>query len=608
MANNSGSSSQGPSGTGSSGVAAAGQGLIEGMGELIDSLREAEKSGKDTAGPLKQMKDNMKKLADQSKKSKEGVVGLSKALLEMQRRSEDTRDASVALSHEYEGGMKIMSSSTKSALQDQIEAIKAAQKSLSQSGKGTSREATILSAKRSQLEMENFRDTRNFYAEKGKMLQRGEEGLLKRPMGVVMGVTNTAMKHGADAAEFLGEALGLETGAMMAAAAAIGVVLGVFTIFTSFMKKGAQGMMDMTKAGETTVSNLAAMRAASVFFHNRVAEAANQSNMTFEKMVGLLNLVNKESGRANDLEAGFAGTVANVGKTFGMADDEAVRLATRMAVFSRSRAPEALKAFTAMGMQAAELKVPMDALTDPMMILAELAGRTGHNVQEASTGLYSMIQAVNGLKNSGIAMFKGMTGADVSKVTKEFASFVSGMDEMQLAAMTFNRNEGFEKMSERVSSLGTKGRVDAIKQMMNDYELQGPDKKAQLGFMLGAKNFSEAVSRGSIAQDVSSQGMNDNEYNKRMAANINSQLAERKTAGEAIQFGLDPTAFMMDRVQQILNVLETIQRTIAFWTPKGATADANKMVTATAASAKSTYGSGPIKRSYASVPIGPGGK
>lgn len=581
---------------------------IAGLNALLEALKSTKTGTDAESKALVDLKDRMGKLAKETKRSKDGVTSLSKALLEMRKRGEDTTHTATAMANEFEDGMKIMSSSSSSMLADQIKAIKLAEKDLAKGGKGSEREMAILNAKRSQLQMEDFRDQRNLMIQKAKMMQASirQGNVLEAGKGMAMGVANAAIKHGADAAEYLGEALGLESGAMMALGATIGIVLAAFAAFVFVAKKVAQGMVDATEAGNISASSLSDMRIEAIRYNAEVQQATTDTGLTFSVLNGLMKTVNKELGGFLNKAADFAGTVADVGKTFGMANDESVKLATRIAVSSRSQSQMTLKAFTAMGMQAAELKVPLDALADPMLTLAELAGRTGHNVTEASAGLYTMIQAVDGLKKSGMAMFKGMTGADVTKMTKEFSSFISGMDEMTLAAMTFNKNESFEQMSERVGSMGTKGRVDAIRQMMSDYELQGKDKRAELGFMLGAKNMSEATTRGTIAQNVVNKGMSDADFNRQMASDINRQLSERKTAGEAIQFGLDPTAFIMDRIQKVVDLLTRISGSWILGL-SGVPGEAGKVAAKVggAAVAGNNYGVGSVagKRAAFSTPI-----
>jgi hypothetical protein len=170
-----------------------------------------------------------------------------------------------------------------------------------------------------------------------------------------------------------------------------------------------------------------------------------------------------------------------------------------------------------------------------------------------------MIRSVEGLKDMGIKAFQNMQPADVAKMTKEFSGFISGIDEWQLAAMTFKDNESFQGMTERVASMDGAGRVGAIKQMMDEYGLTGRENSSNLGMLLGAKSPSEALRIGSVAQNAASGGMNDSQYNMLMADSIQKQLESRKTAGEAIAFGEDPTAFIMDRIQTIMKSILHIE-------------------------------------------------
>lgn len=554
----------------SQGLSPAGLGDIEGLAALVDALEDVQTGGKKGSKELKNLNDRMEILVKATKKSKDPVVVLTTVFGKMKKGSDEASNSITVLTAEIEKSVEVMTSSSKATLEKSIEGIKKMQAELVASGKGNSREAVMLNTKRSQLQMQAFKDEKNFMIERAKMLQQGSEGVIGRFKGVGMGVLNATMKHGTAAAEALGGALGLTSGAMMAVAAAAGVILAGFAAFIFVAKRSSKMMNDMAEAGDTTSSSLDEMRARSQEFFQQTADAAGRANMTFDKMQGLLVDINKEYGFSLGLGADFAGTVANVGKTFGMANEESVKLATKMAVLARTTNQLAIKqVFTAFGVEAAKLRLPLDALAEPMMALSELAGRTGHDVNAAADSLGLIIHSVETLKTSGISMFRNMQSADIAKFTKEFSGFITGMDQWTLAAMTFKDNETFQGMTERVASMDTRARINAIRDMMKENELFGPQHASELGAILGGKTPEEMLQRGKIAQAAVSGNMNDSEYNSLMAKDINRQLADRKTAGEAIQFGVDPTAFMMDRVQRILDSLINIQNVILFWKGSG---------------------------------------
>jgi hypothetical protein len=543
-------------GKNSQGVPTTGLENIEGLAAVIKSLEDLGTKGKKGSERLNELNSRMEKLSKAAKLSKDPVVVLGKSFVMLKKTGGDAGYAIEALAKQIEESTGVMTGASKASLEDTIKNIKEMQKELVDSGKGNTREAVLLNSKRAKLEMDSFREQRNYMIGRAKMLQGGSEGFLNRFKGAGMGIANAAIKHGAEAAEFLGGALGLTSSSMMVLAATAGVVIGLLFVANAAAKAWAKGMTDMFEAGDTmNASN----QAANKYFHE-VSDAASEAGLTMEKMQSVMVAMNKEYGRSLGFGASFAGNVANVGRTFGMANEESVKLATKMAVLARtSDQSKATKAFVYLGMEAAKLRLPIEALADPMTDLADLAGRTGHGLDSAANSMANMLQAVSSLKDMGIAAFQNMKPADIAKMTKEFSGFISGMDEWQLAAMTFKDNESFQGMTERVAGMEGKDRMNAIKQMMDEYGLAGRENSSKLGMLLGAKTPSEALRLGNVAQQATGRGMNDSQYNALMASSIQEQLDSRKTVGERIAIAEDPTAFIMDRVQKILNSLLHIE-------------------------------------------------
>lgn len=592
----------------SQGAPAQGLSDIEGLAALIESLESVDKKSKQGSKDLDSLNKRMATLAKEAKRSKDPLVILTKSFSNVKSGSKEAGDAMDVMAKQIEESVGVMTSSSSASLNQTIEGIKKMQAELVASGKGNSRENVMLNSKRSQLEMARFKDEKNFMIERAKLMQSSGNPL-KMLAGAGFGAFHAGAKNALVAAEALGGALGLTAGVMMLVTQVLIAVTLPFMAFILVAKKSAKMMADMAEAGDTMSGSVDGMRTASTAYFTEVSEAAAGSNMTFKQMQELMVAMNHEYGRSLGLGANFVGTIANVGRTFGMANEESVKLATKIAVLSRTTSQAASqKAFTFLGIEAAKLKLPMDALAEPMMNLAELAGKTGHSVNSAADSLALMIQSVESLKTSGIAVFKNMQPADVAKFTKEFSGFMTGIDEWMLAAMSFKDNESFQGMTERVAGMNTKDRVNAIGQLMKDNELFGPQHSSELGMVLGAKSPSEALQRGKIAQAAVSGEMNDSQYNSLMAKDINRQLSERKTAGEAIQFGTDPTAFMMDRVQRILDTLVDIQGVIAFWKGvlPGSSSKSGLTTAAAKAPASKDYGASAVasKRPNLMVPLG----
>ncbi len=584
----------------SSGVGAQGLSDIEGLSAIIEQLNNAQEGSKKGADSLKTLNKRMAELSKEAKRSKDPLMVMTKAFVKLKDGGQETGDAIDLVAKQIEDSVQIMTTSSSKALEDTIANIKKMQADLVSKGKGDTREAAMLNAKRSKLEMERFKDERNAMIGRAKMLQQGAEGPGGRVLGAGMGVLNATMKHGADAAEFLGEALGLTSGAMMAVAAVAGVALAAFMVFNFAAKALSKSITDMAKAGDTLNPTLAG---SAQYFHE-VDSAAKDSMMTFDKMQELMVAMNKEMGRSIGLTADFAGFIANVGQTFGMTNDESVKLAARMGVLSRTMNQTDLKrSFAELGLQAGKLKIPMDALADPMMALAELAGATGHSVTEASNGLDLIIQSVKSLGSSGKAMFANMHGGDIAKFTKEFAGFIAGMDEWTLAAMTFKENENFQQTADRVTGMGTKARMGALNQMFTENEVKSP---AERGMLMGAKNFSEANRLGSIATAAINTGMNDSQFSAALAKSIDDQLNDRKTTGERVQFGQDPTAFVMDRIQKLLESLLHIESVVTLFSAKSKSGTSPAAGSAARLPASATAMSSMVQSQRPSaVPVGP---
>jgi hypothetical protein len=319
------------------------------------------------------------------------------------------------------------------------------------------------------------------------------------------------------------------------------------------------------QAGQAVYTGEVEALAAGNKYQVALQAAAGMSGFASDKVAEFATDMFKMGGVAHGYTLQFSADIADVGLTFGLTGAEAVAMATKIGVAARANEASTRRAFLILGQQSQKLHVPMEALAEPMEELATLAGMTGRSLESATGDLLTMTDAVSKLGNTGLKMFQHMSGAEVTRFTKQFTDMFLKIDDVTLSAMTFNRNESFGGMVKRVAEMGTTGknsRMSAIRDFMKNYELQGnnPDSQYRLGVMLGANpnDFKGALGMGAFAQSATKRGMSDSEFQAQQAGKIDAELASRKTAGAAIAVGEDPIHFFMDKITHVVFLLQAI--------------------------------------------------
>ncbi len=470
-----------------------------------------------------------------------------------------------AMADRYEAATGIMSDSSREVLQRQIESAKRAE-SIAKSSKGSEAALAILSSKRRQMEIQNFHDGLKRNAELAK--NQVESG--QRIRGIYNGLSTMLSLRGSEGAEKVGGFLGVSGNSMAGMAKSFGVIGLAAYALNAAIGTTAKNMLDSAAAGNNQSDSLGGAAKSSEAYTRALFAATAQTGLSRDVLVEYTQAIYQQYGRSAEFGALFAGELANVGATFGISGKEAVDFSAKLASASRSNAIGVQRMFEATGRSASRLGVPMQMLMDPMLEIADIAGRTGQNAVQAAGQLESLVGTIQSLGAQGdntMKMFKNMSPTQIAKMTSQFSGMIAKISDLSLAAFTFGKYKNLGGMVKGVVEMTPQGRLDAMRGLMNAYgmgdssrlsESERYDRRYRLGIMLGAnpEDMAGAVARGAMVQ--ASNRKNGAQVEQSYINTLDAELRSRKTAGEVMAFGTDPTMKVIQLMTDAVRYLSQI--------------------------------------------------
>ncbi len=543
------------------GMAIEAQAVYKSLGDLVESLKKVREQDRSTIVASSELASKLAALAKQSTLTRTTSFQLAQALKLVEDGSEKHEHALEALAKEYESSSGIMTESTKSMFQSHLDDIKKAKAAAG----GDARRVAILNAAERRMELDLFQEKRRHFSEEARMIaSRG--GLGSKIQGAALGIFGAAAGRGEKVALGLGEALGLDAAAMLGVAAVAGTLLGTWAALSFSMKRGAAQTNDYISAGNIQGKTLSEVSAGTKLYTAALRDQVGTSNLSAKVLNQLMAVTYQEGGKARGMGMDFVATMANVGKALGMHEEEAVKFASKMSVLGRSKSTQdSMRAMGNLIPLAEKLNMPMQALSDPMLQLAELAGRTGGSALSASRDLGLMEESVESLRKTGLSMYQNMSGADYAGLTKKFSGMFAGISDMTLSAITYGKFKGFDEMLGGVSKMGAGARAAAVGSLAKQFGLQGNTNSNN--YLMGniltqgalSGDFGAAMGFGAFAKNLSNEyrkkGMSDEDFNKRMGSELDRRITEKRTIGEAIQSGQDPLVHIANTLDKIFDLV-----------------------------------------------------
>lgn len=563
---------------------------------LIDTYKSGRKNTDSSKKALAGMNDQLKVMYKESRKLKDPLAVLSKAMKIVEKDSRGATKAALLLARETESSASVMSTARKNAFDLEMDGVKRAMEALKGS-KAHEREYLMLAEKQRGMERERFHDLRAEEIAKGKALQQSAK-FSDRAQGAFMAMTAKARSNASDMAEKVGNVVGLTGDKMMKLSKILLIAGAVITLIEQKIGRAAKTAKDAAAAGfemggigavdalmgtnkglnsfgmqllkVSAITGISQETLASytATFHQGMGESILAQG---RNIYGLKNEVAvRNQLRENSIQ--FVADIASAGVAMGMTADKSLDLAIKMGVLGRSSERQVKVAMVALDHTAKKLRLPIDALIEPFMQLAEVAGETGGNVMDAANQLSEMAKTVGSLSNSQLLFFKGIekNTPALAKFAKQAVASIMGVDQSTLLAFSMKSGETFGKSIDRVADMGFQGRKDAIFNMMNamgktgdtsmDRWMWGSAVTKNPGDIAGSRRMGELL-------EGLKTGRVKGDFTTTVAGEIDKQFAQYKTLGAAVAAGSDPVQYAITQVTNIFSAVDALHKFIigAFW-------------------------------------------
>ncbi len=541
---------------------------------------------------LKRTNDIQKKLVGSTTEAQKRIEIFQKTLV-TGHTPERASAAAKALNHELQGLSGVMSDFSKQGLRKQYDSYKQAFEKIS-GDKSLGGEAAGIHGAMKAVQERILADTYKSEIARGKAIS-----------GAGKIIQGSLVQHLAEAAEKahpmaskIGSMLGLTTDAIGGLAKGIGTFAAFKTAIDFVFGGITADVKGSIAAGNQQSATYAKVLWESAKYNTQLSIIANTSGLGEKRLQEMNQTVFELGGRSRGFTTQFSADIGRLGMSMGMGTVEAAKLGTRIGVLARSGMRQTTFAFAGVASEAERLRMPMESLVDPMMALAEVEGRTGGSAITAAKALHGFVGVVEGLaSNKTLKMFQAMSGADISKFAGRFVEVLSKIDDVKLAAMSYKPGEGIGSMVSRVTGMGTSGRLDAVKNIMQRFGLTGQNPKNQwyLGSMVtgNPSDMQGSTAMGAFLQKAVNRHWDDARLTKEWGSEIDKKMSQRISTGEMIARGEDPLMIITSLINRVIKVLELIAGApllAAGGTLNEAAIDRRLGVTDVSGKEKSTYG------------------
>lgn len=528
-------------------IAAIPAAQLKAVSDMVTMFKAAGEGSAHSAAALKGMLAQLDKFNSSAKQTPAATKKVNEAMKLM--------------ADQYAASTNIMTKETKERFEAEIEYAKKSNAAMKKAG--SSDRASIL------INEQKIRDRQSALRQNDREMAIAQAKANSSTFSSMWGgITNSSRKHGAEAAGAIGEFFGMTEERTAALAESATLPLAILTALSMVISGTSKSAIDAAQAGNTLGSTMEAGARSGVVYTGEILAASIATGQHSEELKEYTQILYQTLGRASGYTAEFAGDIADVGQRFGIAGKDSVEFAARLAASSRDQANKALgteRLFTATGMVANRLGVSIKSMMDPMAELAELAGSVGDNSSKAGNELGYIAQTVQDLGKNGMAMFKNLSPAATAKMVKNFTDVIAKMDDLSLAAYTYGNYKSAGGMVNGVIHMDAGGKLDAMKQMMNDFHLSGKGLKGNdltmsqwaLGSILNpGGDMKSQVALAAFVQQGGKGGMNA--FNANSARDIDKELQDRKTAGAVFAAGEDPLKKILDLMFQVVRYLEAM--------------------------------------------------
>lgn len=439
--------------------------------------------------------------------------------------------------------------------------------------KNRNRETSILSA----AAKENERMLMEAKRRESSVVDKGSDNILVRWRGKFK-------EMALDTESKVQQSTGLQAGfltKMLAGFAILGKVAE--TLFKAFL--GAA--QDEAKARELLVKtgqkyNITQREALEII--NLASSTFNKTGLTTSEGLKLVDDAIKEFGFSSAMVAADSGRlvasqaqlrgmmfqtvadVTSVGRAFGMASNESVKLAFHISKTFRIGPEMVSKTFTELAKASTALRIPTDQFMNQIAKIGEEMTFTGRGVEEVIGGFSGMVDQMGKTKGEFGKLFADFPAAKFELAQAAFQAFGRISPEQMMAFTGAKGPFGaeffkaslmtpMEKMKATIEKMlptaekGAKGPEDVIGRLMKLTDLQGASGARLAQFFVENKN------------NLKLTGADAEKQLQMFAKSAGATDAELKQLGQAMGLVQDPLKIIADRIEKLL------QASLAFFIP-----------------------------------------
>lgn len=472
----------------------------------------------------------------------------------------------------------IMVKSESDLYKSRIAVMRAQEEQLKRSGKGDVNTVALFTEKRKSMERE---------ARESSL--KSSIAVSKANNDVLGGMVANVKLKGSQVASMAGDFLGVAPEAMGAIAAAAGIAIFAVGALAGAVSRMAKTALDAAKSGyELDTSFGGAAATGGTLAMEIRKQTAFGTMMSEEKAYALLDQARKnyvfglneigkqysdvtkmsvESRNQTRMSTvGFVMDMAKLSAVFGISQEEAVSLGTKIGVMTKSGMASAERGFFMLGTEAMRLGIPMANLVDTMGQLALQSDYMGQSTERSISETLGFTEAIKQLGAESAMGFKRMDPEKLDRITKQMVNFVTSMSQTRVMGLNMKPGGSFEQAISSVEMGGLKVKTDALRNAMR---LSGIGQNGnitstqalQFGLTAGFKGDSGDVARQGrqLASIMRTGKLNPDQIQKRMtdsaAADIDARINSSKTVGQQLATGADPLQVIAGILTNILKVI-----------------------------------------------------
>ncbi len=272
---------------------------------------------------------------------------------------------------------------------------------------------------------------------------------------------------------------------------------------------------------------------------------------------------------------GFVMDLAKLSGVFGMSQDEAVKLGTKIGVMTKGGFQSAERGFFTLAAQANILGIPLSNLVDTMGAMASQSDYMGQATMRTIAETISITDAIRDLGDAGAKGFKNIDAEKMNRITQQMVNFITSMSSNRVMALNMRPGGTFEQALGSVEMGGLKVKTDALNAALRMTGINRTGnitstQALQFGLTAGFKGDSAEVTREGrqLAEIMRSGRLSPDQITKRMnqmnADNTDDKINTSKTVGQMLATGADPLAVIATILQKILTIAVDIGSSAVF--------------------------------------------